>query len=167
VDTCTTHSYCNTSQVHRTPSVKHQHISENSPRLRRQGIDPPYNKNHDEADRYYPLTVWKTKLISRLPLHHSSITRPSWASFTRLYNSDLSVVLHNAYIFPRCEYNHITAYTRTPQSNILRHHHYNTPQHKRTYVSPCYAQGINNIVTLTGLIILLIRLDYPNHRSHA
>jgi hypothetical protein len=39
VDTCTTHGYCNTSQVHTTPSVKHQHISKNSPRLRRQGID--------------------------------------------------------------------------------------------------------------------------------
>jgi hypothetical protein len=33
-------------------------------------------------------------------------------------------VLHHTYIFPRREYNHITAYTRTPQSNILRNHYY-------------------------------------------
>jgi hypothetical protein len=44
-------------------------------------------------------------------------------SFIRLYNIYLSVVLPNAYIFLRREYNHITAYTRTPQTNILRQHH--------------------------------------------
>jgi hypothetical protein len=115
--------------------------------LTKRSITLPYNKNHDNTDRYYPLTVWKTKLTPRLPLHHSSITRPSGASFTRLYNSDLSAVLHNTYIFPRREYNHNAAYTRTSQSNILRHHHYNTPWHTRTYVPPRYAQGINIIVT--------------------
>jgi hypothetical protein len=52
-------------------------------------------------------------------------------------------VLRQTYIFLRCEYNHITAYTRTPQSIILRHHHRNTPRHTRTYVSPYYAQDIN------------------------
>jgi hypothetical protein len=82
-------------------------------------------------------------LLLALQLHHPLVTWPSWASFTRLYNSDLSVVLPNTYIFPRREYNHITAYTRTPQSFILRYHHYNTPQHTRTYVSPYYAQDIN------------------------
>jgi hypothetical protein len=51
--------------------------------------------------------------------------------------------VNKTYIFPRREYNHITAYTRTPQSNILSHHHYNTPRHTRTYVFPYYAQDIN------------------------
>jgi hypothetical protein len=37
-------------------------------------------------------------------------------------------VLHNTCTFPRREYNHITAYTCTPQINTLRHHH-NTPRH--------------------------------------
>jgi hypothetical protein len=53
-------------------------------------------------------------------------------------------VLHNIYFFPCREYNHITAYTRTPQSNILRNHYYNTPRHAHTYVSPHYAQDNNN-----------------------
>jgi hypothetical protein len=112
--------------------------------LTRQGIDLPYDKNHDDADRCYQLTVFTIPNLSLAsPLHHPLATWPSWASFTRLYNSDLSVVLPNAYIFPRREYNHITAYTCTPQSNILRHHYYNTPWHARTYVSPKYAQDIN------------------------
>jgi hypothetical protein len=76
-------------------------------------------------------------------------------------------MLHDAYILPRREYNHITAYTRTPQSNILRHHYYNTPRHTRTYVSPYYAQDITALVTPTGLIILLIRIDYHDRRSYA
>jgi hypothetical protein len=105
--------------------------------LTKWSITLPYNKNHDNTDGYYPLTVWKTELTPHLSLHHSSITRPSCAYFTRLYNSDLSVVLHKTYIFLRCEYNHITAYTRIPQSIILRHHYYNTPRHTHAYVSHC------------------------------
>jgi hypothetical protein len=38
-------------------------------------------------------------------------------------------VLPNVYIFSRCECNHITAYTRTPQTIISRHHYYITPRH--------------------------------------
>ena len=88
--------------------------------LTKHGIDPPYNRKHDDTDRCYQLIVFKNiKLTSRLPLHHSLITQPSRASFTRLYNSDLNVVLHNTYIFPRREYNHITAYTRTSSINYL------------------------------------------------
>jgi hypothetical protein len=134
VDTCTTHSYCNTSQVHTTPSVKHQHISKNSPRLRRQGFDPP-NQNHDEADRCYQLIVFKnTRLTSRLatttPFSHMTLG----SILHTVIRQQSNVVLHKTYIFLRCEYNHITTYIRTPQTNILRHHHYNTPRHMRTYV---------------------------------
>jgi hypothetical protein len=82
-------------------------------------------------------------LILALPLQHPLVTWPSGASFTQLYDSHLNVVLHNTYVFLRCEYNHITAYTGTPQSNILRHRYYNTPMHTRTYMSPYYAQDIN------------------------
>jgi hypothetical protein len=111
--------------------------------LTKWSIALPYNKNHDNTDGYYPLTVWKkTELTPRLPLHHSSITRPSCAYFTRLYNSDLSVVLHKTYIFLRCEYNHITAYTRTPQSIILRHQYYNTPRHTRIRVPTAFSWPI-------------------------
>jgi hypothetical protein len=52
--------------------------------------------------------------------------------------------VNKTYIFLCCEYNHITAYTRTPQSNTFRHHQYNTPRHTRTYVSPYYVQDINH-----------------------
>ena len=135
MDTCTTHGYCNTSQVHTTPSVKHQHTSKNSPRLRRQGFDPPYNKNHDEADRCYQLIVKKnTRLTSRLatktPFSHMTLE----SILHTVIRQQSNVVLHKTYIFLCCEYNHITAYTRTPQTNILCHHHYNTPRHTRTYV---------------------------------
>jgi hypothetical protein len=82
-------------------------------------------------------------LLLALLLHHPLVTWPSCVSFTWLYNSNLNVVLHNTYIFSHREYNHITAYTRTPQTNILRHHYHNTPRHTRTYVSPYYAQDIN------------------------
>ena len=51
--------------------------------------------------------------------------------------------VNKTYIFLCYEYNHITAYTRTPQTNILRHHYHNTPRHTRTYVSPYYEQDIN------------------------
>ena len=64
VDTCTTHGYCNTSQVHTTPSVKHQHISKNSPRLRRQGIDLIMHIKASQAcSRNLPVN-----LIDTLPL---------------------------------------------------------------------------------------------------
>jgi hypothetical protein len=112
--------------------------------LTRQGVDPSYNRKHDDTDRCYQLIVLKIlNLLLALPLHHPLVTWPLGASFTRLYNSNLNVGSHNTYIFLCCEYNHITAYTRTPQSNILRHHHYNTPRHTRTYVSSYYAQDIN------------------------
>jgi hypothetical protein len=98
--------------------------------LTRQGIGPPYNRKHDDTDRCYQLIVLKIlNLLLALPLHHPLVTWPSGASFTRLYNSNLNIGSQNTYIFPRREYNYITAYTRTPQINTLRHHYHNTPWH--------------------------------------
>jgi hypothetical protein len=43
--------------------------------LTKQGIDPPYNRKHDDTDRCYPLIVKKyIKLTSRLPLYHLLVT---------------------------------------------------------------------------------------------
>jgi hypothetical protein len=96
--------------------------------LIKRNIDPPYNKNHDNTDRYYQLTVWNTKLTSRLATtlfnHIIIMSIPH-----TMNNSNINVMLHSTYIFPHREYNHITAYTRTPQSNILRNPYYNTPRH--------------------------------------
>jgi hypothetical protein len=131
--------------------------------LTKRSITLPYNKNHDNTDRYYPLIVWKIKLTSRLPLHHSLITQPSRASFTRLYNSNLNVMLHNTYIFPRREYNHITAYTRTPQINISRHHYYITPRHTHIRV---LIQSSHNLYFQTYSSHKFPSMHFSQHNRH-
>jgi hypothetical protein len=137
--------------------------------LTKQGIDPPYNRKHDDTNRCYQLIILKIlNLLLSLPLHHSLVTSPSCASFIRFYDSNINVVLYNTYIFSRREYNHITAYTCTPQSNTLHHHHYNIHHDTHAHMCPYITHKTSTaLVTPTGLIIHLICLDYPNHRSHA
>jgi hypothetical protein len=102
-------------------------------------------------------------LLLTLPLHHPLVTWPWWASFTWLYDSNLNVVLHNTYIFPRCEYNHITAYTRTPQSNILRHHYYNTPRHTHIRVP---IQSSHNLYFQTYSSHKFLSMHFSQHNLH-
>jgi hypothetical protein len=71
-----------------------------------------------------------SRLATTTPFSHMTLG----STLHTVIQQQSNVVVHKTYIFLRCEYNHITAYTRTPQTTILRHHHYNTPQHTRTYV---------------------------------